>query len=117
MSSSDYISLKKYRATGGVFTQRDSGNITQRAKINTIRNVINYNASLNSMMLPTQKWFDVAIVNPNICLKCSVINSDNTTHPPIVFNYHTSRDSKGSVKYKTPERFCKYKCPLIKSTT
>lgn len=96
MSSSDYISLKKYRATNGTFVTRDSGNITQRAKINEIRNIINYDASLNDSqifnytILP-QTWFDVAIVNPDICLQCSKIKGPNTP-TPIMFNINTSLD-------------------------
>jgi hypothetical protein len=111
MSSSDYISLKKYRATNGAFVTRDSGNLTQRAKINEIRNIINYDASfnnnhiLNYTILP-QTWFDVAIVNPTICLHCSKIEGPTAT-TPIMFKSNTSLDHGGNkFVYKKLDKCC-----------
>lgn len=104
MSSSDYISLKKYRSINSAFVGRNSGNITQRAKINAIRNVLIYDTSVNNIN-PTQTWFDVAISNPSKCLYCSTVK-DTIVSNPLMFKSNMSYDNARGIKYSKPEVFC-----------
>ena len=61
MSSSDYITMKKYKNMRNIFTTKESGNNIQRLKINTILN--GYKVDEYDDIIPN-KWFNVKLSCP-----------------------------------------------------
>ena len=61
MSSSDYITMKKYKNMRNIFTTKESGNNIQKLKINTILN--GYKVDEYNDIIPN-KWFNVNLSCP-----------------------------------------------------
>ena len=61
MSSSDYITMKKYKNMRNIFTTKESGNNIQKLKINTILN--GYKVDEYDDIIPNN-WFNVKLSCP-----------------------------------------------------